>query len=383
MSERAIYARLSGLYLFYFAGIGALIPYVTLYFDALGYSAREIGILVAIKLAARIVAPTLVAWYTDRSGRRMVWVRISALLAAVAFAGTWLGTGFGWLALVFSVWAFFFSAMLPQFEATALNHLGPHRYGGIRVWGSVGFIVAVAAIGPLLDRFGTELLLPIMFGILVCAFACSLLVPEKHHPGGPAPAGGLLAVLRRPEVLALLAIGLFAQFAHGPYYSFFSLYLERAGYSRALIGQMWALGVVAEVGVFVFMGRLLARFDASSLLAWSLALSVLRWILLAAFADNMSALVLAQVLHLASFGVFHAVSIGLVHRYFPGRLQGRGQALFSSLTFGAGSALGSLAAGYLWDGIAPAAVFWMSAVAAGVALSILVANRRLAPTRKG
>lgn len=371
MSAASVHARLAALYFFYFAALGALIPYIGLYLADRGHSAREIGILFAIKVGARIVAPVLLAWYTDHSGQRMRWVRASALAALAAFTGMYLASGFGWLVLVISAWAFCFSAMLPQFEATALNHLGPRRYGGIRVWGSIGFIVAVAALGPLLGRFGTQSLLPAMSLLLAGAFVASLLVPDREQPAGERGGPGLLAVLKRPEVLALFAVGLAAQFAHGPYYSFFSLYLESFGYSRAVIGQMWALGVMAEVVVFVFMARLLARVSPSSLLAWSLALSVARWVLLVMFADRIAVLALAQILHLASFGVFHAVSIGFVHRYFPGRLQGRGQALFSSLTFGAGTALGSLAAGYLWDGVGPASVFVAAAVAAALALAIV------------
>lgn len=374
----APYGRLCLLYFCYFAALGGMIPYISLYLDGIGFGAREIGIVLALQVTGRIVAPIGLAWVSDRSGRRMTSVRLAALGCCASFAGLWFGTGFAWVVLVLTAWAFCFSAMLPQFEATALNHLGASRYGAVRVWGSLGFIVAVVGIGPLLDRYGTAALLPLLSGVLVAGFVGSLLVPEKAHPEPGAGGGGLWAALRRPAVVALLVVGLLAQFAHGPYYSFFSLYLELHGYSRAATGQLWALGVAAEVVVFMAMGRLLARFGAHTLLAWSLALSLLRWVLIAAFADKLAALAFAQTLHFASFGIFHAVAIGLVHRHFPGRLQGRGQALFSSLTFGAGSALGSLAAGFLWDGVAPTAIWVASAGGAAAALAVLTFTRKSA-----
>lgn len=376
MADPGVRLRLSGLYFFYFGALGALIPYLALYLDERGYSAREIGILFAIKVSARVLAPNLVAWYADRSGQRMRLVRLAAGLAVVAFTGMYFVDGFGATALVLGMWAFCFSAMLPQFEATALNHLGARSYGRVRVWGSVGFIVAVVALGALLGRYGTTVLLPAMLVLLVGSGLFALMVPDRDHPQAAAAGEGLLAVLRRPEVLALFVVGLFAQFAHGPYYSFFSLYLEDLGYGRATIGQMWALGVVAEIAVFLSMSRLLARVVPQTLLVWSLAFAVLRWVLLVMFADRIAVLAFAQVLHLASFGVFHAVSIAFVHRYFPGRLQGRGQALFSSLTFGAGSALGSLAAGFIWDGVAPAAVFVAAAAASATALLVAIRFRQ-------
>jgi PPP family 3-phenylpropionic acid transporter len=76
-------------------------------------------------------------------------------------------------------------------------------------------------------------------------------------------------------------------------------------------------------------------------------------------------MVLAQTLHAASFGLYHAVSIHLIHRLFRGRHQGRGQALYSSLSFGAGGAVGSFLAGYLWVGIGAE---WMYVAAALTAL---------------
>lgn len=128
------------------------------------------------------------------------------------------------------------------------------------------------------------------------------------------------------------------------------MYLETIGYSRESIGLLWGLGVAAEVGLFLAMHRLLPRFGPRRLLLTALALAALRWVLIGHFARELPVLLVAQTLHAFSFGVFHAVAIHLIHQFFPGSLQGRGQALYSSLTFGAGNALGSLAAGYLWQG---------------------------------
>ena len=94
-------------------------------------------------------------------------------------------------------------------------------------------------------------------------------------------------------------------------------------------------------------------------------LTALRWIVIALFVEQLWMLAVAQTLHAASFGVFHAVAIYLTHRLFTGRHQGRGQALYSSMSFGAGGALGSLMAGYLWEG---AGAQWMYIAAAGVAI---------------
>lgn len=361
------YWRLSGFYLFYFASLGALIPYWSLYLKSLGFSAAQIGELIAILMATKIVAPNIWGWIADHTGRRMAIVRTACLLAAISFAGVLIRQDYWWMALVMVLFSFFWNAALPQFEATTLNHLGSdtHRYSSIRLWGSIGFIIAVAALGFVFQETGTGMLPNILLVLFAGIWLSSLVVPESataHQALHEEPLG---QVLRRPAVVALLLVCFLIQASHGPYYTFYSLYLVDNGYSESVVGQLWALGVVAEIGVFLKMHAWLPRFGARRLLLVATALTALRWVLIALFVEQAAMLVLAQTLHAASFGVYHAVAIHLVHHLFTGRHQGRGQALYSSMSFGAGGAAGSLAAGYLWDGVGAE---WMYLVSAAVAV---------------
>jgi len=370
--EATPYWRLSGFYFFYFATLGTFIPYWTLYLQGLGFSAAAIGELVAIGMATRIVAPAIWGWIADHTGKRMAIVRLASLLAAVAFAGVFLGSGYWWLALVMALFNFFWNAALPQFEATTLNHLGPHthRYSNIRLWGSIGFIVLVVGLGPVLERFGTGVLPSVLFALYIAIWLSSLTVPERAAGHLHLDHEPLLQVLRRPVVAALLVVCFLSQASHGPYYTFYSIYLEVHGYSRTLVGGLWAVGVVAEIGVFLMMQRLLPRYGARRLLLGSLALTVLRWTLIAGYPDNLVLALFAQTLHAASFGVFHAVAIHLIHKFFTGRHQGKGQALYSSLSFGIGGAVGSLYAGYVWSSIGPAWAYACAALVSAVGLGI-------------
>ena len=363
-----IYWRLSGFYLFYFASLGALVPYWGLYLKSLDFSVTQIGQLIAILMATKIVAPNVWGWIADTTGHRMTIVRSASLLAALSFTGVFFGNGFWWLALVMIAFSFFWNAALPQFEATTMNHLGgeTHRYSGIRLWGSVGFIITVAALGPMLDMYGTHRLPQVLAVVFILIWLSSLVVPESAAGHLPLDQARLRDVLRRPVVLALLAVCFLVQASHGPYYAFFSIYLESYGYSTAVIGQLWALGVVAEIGVFLIMPRLLPRFGARRLLLAAVSLTTLRWLLIAGFADRLPVMLLAQTLHAASFGLYHAVAIYMVHRLFTGAHQGRGQALYSSISFGAGGAVGSLISGYLWTGMGAQSMYLL---AAGVSLA--------------
>ena len=376
-----MYWRLSGFYLFYFASLGALIPYWSLYLKSLDFSITEIGQLMAILMATKIVAPNVWGWIADHTGQRMMIVRMGSLFAAVAFLGVFASDGFWWMVLVITVFSFFWNASLPQFEATTMNHLGDNssRYSGIRLWGSVGFIISVAVLGPLLGWFGTSLLPVILAVLFAFIWLSSLSVPESAAGHLPLDQEPLRQVIRRPVVLSLLGVCFLIQASHGPYYAFFSLYLEDYGYSTAVIGQLWALGVLAEIGVFLLMPRLLPRFGARNLLLVAVTLTSLRWLLIAGFAASPAIIVFAQTLHAASFGLYHAVVIFMVHSLFVGAHQGRGQALYSSISFGAGGAAGSLVSGYLWSDVGPEFMYLFAAVISLCALLLVYRGIRHIP----
>ncbi len=369
-----MYWRLSGFYFFYFASLGALVPYWGLYLRSLGFGLVEIGELVAIIMATKIIAPNIWGWIADHSGRGMRIVRIAGLLSLLSFALVFVVQGYWAMALVMSLFSFFWNAALPQFEANTLNHLATdtHRYSGIRLWGSIGFILTVTALGLMFESQGSTRVLPwVLLGLFAAIWGTSLLVPEKVAPHPRHENPPLTAVLRQPVVISVLLVCFLIQASHGPYYTFYSLYLSNHGYSETLIGQLWALGVVAEIGVFLRMRHWLPRFGARQLLLWATALTALRWVMIALGVDSLGTLLVAQVLHAASFGLYHAVSIHLFHRLFRGRLQGRGQALYSSLSFGAGGALGSFAAGYLWQDIGAEWMYLAAALTALLALAIV------------
>lgn len=375
-SPRAIpYWRLSAFYFFYFAAIGVMLPYWPLYLESIDYNARLIGELTAILLGSKIIAPYVWGWIADHHGHRMRIIQVASLLATVMYAGVLFDDSFLWLAVVMMLFGFFWHATLPQFEATTMNHLGDstHAYTRVRVWGSVGFILPVLALGFVFETLDIAWLPVFMLSCLFMIFVASMLVPEGAAGHLHLASESVWSFLKKPHVLALLGGCFLMQMSHAPYYTFYSVYLEKSGYSRSFIGNMWALGVIAEVLVFIFMQRLIGRFGLKSLLVVSFILASMRWLLIGYAVDSVTVLIIAQCLHAASFGIYHATAIQIIHRYFTGRMQGRGQALYSSISFGAGLSLGSLLVGYAWDSLG--AVFSFTAAAAVAALGMILVWR--------
>lgn len=359
MSTKAIpYWKLSSFYFFYFASLGVLVPYWSLYLKSLGYSSLTIGSLVAILPATKLVAPYIWGWLADVTRRSMLIIRIASVLALLSFALVYVNTELWWLAMAMLLFSFFWNATLPQFEAMTLNHLGDavHRYSNVRLWGSLGFIVSAVVLGDALQSHSVELI-PLMTLLLFAAIAvCSFIVPEKlnmpHADHSP-----IWRVIRQPRVMAFFVVCFLMLCSHGPYYTFYTIYLEEHGYSSRVIGLLWAIGVLAEVVMFLLMYRLLPRYGVRKLLIITLLLTSLRWLLIGFYVENLALLFIAQLGHAFSFGVFHSVGISLVHRFFTGNHQGRGQALYSSVSYGAGVAVGSLVSGLVWDEYGAAYLF--------------------------
>jgi PPP family 3-phenylpropionic acid transporter len=363
------YWRLSLFYFFYFALLGAWLPYWPLYLQDKGFDAQAIAYLTGIMMATKIVAPNIWGWLAAVSGQRMRVIRYGAFFAFVTFLLVFIEQSFLWLALVIGFYSFFWNAVLAQFEVVTLAHLGTQyqRYSLVRVWGSIGFIVAVLLLGGLFDYIQLQWLLAVLVLLLLGLWLSSLLVKDTSARSDTATTGmPFLRVLKNPSVILFFVACFLMQVSHGPYYTFFSLFLEANGYSRSLTGFLWMLGVLAEVVVFIFMHRLLVLFSLRQVMFASILLAVIRWLLTAYYVESLPVLLFAQCLHAASFGSFHALAVEVIRRWFRDGNEGQGMALYSGLCFGAGGALGAVMSGWIWV-YSPAMTFLFAALCCVVA----------------
>lgn len=372
MGKAVPYWKLSGFYFFYFASLGVLIPYWSLYLKSLGFNSLTIGSLIAILPATKLVAPYICGWLADHTRRSMLIIRITSVLALLSFSLVFVSRELWWLSFAMLLFSFFWNAMLPQFEAMTLNHLGDdtHHYSMIRMWGSLGFIVTVVLMGELLQHYETSLIPLLVLVTYFGIFISSIVVPEKLNTPH-AQYAPIWNVIKQPRVMAFLVVCFLMLCSHGPYYTFYTIYLQEQGYSSHIIGVLWAVGVLAEVVIFLLVPRLMPIYGARKLLITTLLLTTLRWLIIGFFVTDLSMLFIAQLFHAFSFGVFHAVSISLVHEYFTGSHQGRGQALYSSISYGAGVAVGSLVSGMVWDYWGAGVLFVFASCCTLVALAIV------------
>jgi len=335
-------------------------------------NAEAIGILSAIVVVTKIFSSFIWGWVVDHTGKRMQVIRYTSLLSMLSFCLVLFYQDFWSLFIVLFVFSIFWSAALPQVEAATMSHLGEasDKYTVVRIWGSISFIIAVLALGQFFDHQPLAYLVPIVILSMGLVWVHTLFIPEFKTAQEKTNSTTFKSILIKPHVIALMSVCFLIQAGHGPYYTFFSIYLEEHGYSNSFIGTCWALGVLAEVVIYMFIHKVISRFGLKRLMILVLILATIRWMLIAYFVENVYILLFAQCLHAATFGVYHAVAIQYIHREFKGAHQGRGQALYSSISFGAGLALGSLISGYLWDSVGSMQTFLFAAILSAIGIVI-------------
>lgn len=369
---------LSAWYFCYFAFLGAFNTYFGLYLKSIGISAWHIGVLLSLFPVMRMVAPNLWGWLADRWGTRALVVKCATGATLVAFAGTLWATDFWGIFVVITVFAFFGSASLPLVEALTLAHLQHRveRYGRIRLWGSIGFILAVQGVGLMLDWIDLSSLIWICLAILGATLVSSFRLSEAPvrfgHVVAASPAGGF----RNREMLALLSACFMMSAAHSPLYVFYSIHLVDHAYTKAAVGALWALGVVAEILVFLWMPRLMHYMSVRVILIASFIIAMIRFLLIGWAIDSLPATIMAQVMHGATFGACHAAAVTALNQWYPDRLQARAQALYSSASFGAGGLVGGLFSGYAWGAFGAGPTYTIASLFAAGGLVLVMRGLR-------
>ena len=376
MTSRRQLAPFAALSASYFAHIGFFNPYLPLWLQELGLSILAISVLVSVQAATRLFAPYGWGWLSDRTGERIQLMRYSACAALLASTGLWWDGGVNWLFGVLLLMFMHTSAMMPMSEA-AMAHLvtqdgvfNARRYGRIRLWGSVGFLVTVMVAGVFFERAGMHHFPAWTVATMLAVTVSVFCLPDlKEAIPAHALRVNVMPVLRQRAVQWFFASVFLHVLSHIGIYVFFSLYLDSLGYSKTMIGLLWALSVVVEIGWFFTQSRWLPRMSLPAWLVFCSAAMVLRMGLTASSAQVLVLLLLAQALHALTFATHHTVCIALLSQHFSGRLRGRGQALYTVIGYGFPGVIGGLAGGMLSTHYGLSSVYWASMVISALAVA--------------
>lgn len=368
MRSFPIQYKLSGFYFWYYSIVGTFLPYWSLYLQDQGFNYKEIGLLSSIAILTRIFAPFIWGFIADKTGKRMLLVRIATWMeATIWFLIFIIPNNMQSIALLMFIFSFFQNAILAQFEGVTLFWLGDKHteyYGKIRKWGSIGFIVGVFSIGAILDVVDIHYLPMMLLCIAFTAFIWSFSIKEPHTaPNSQKILEPLFPILKRPVVTAFFCIEFIMLFAQAPFYSFYSNYLKTAGFNTTEIGFLWSVGVIAEIIMFNYANFFLTRFSWRNLVTMCLIMTCIRFLLVGFFPEHFFMQFLSQTLHAFSFGLFHIIAMRIILQNFTAKQQGRGQALYSTM-WGLGVASGSILAGQYWELLSGTTIFIFAGLSA-------------------
>jgi PPP family 3-phenylpropionic acid transporter len=354
----------------YFSTLGVFSPYAPLWFKELGFGTLAIGTIAALQAWTRVIPPYGWGWLGDHTGRRveiMRWGCVGCVLASLALLPS---QAYGAVALATLLLFVFNSGLMPLHESTLGRLLATERgldagrYGRVRMWGSVGFIVSVVACGALLDWAGVGWFPWVVVVLNLALLAAVWRLPRTRAQAARAePAPPVLPLLRQPEVAWFFASAFFTVLGHGVLYAFLSLYLVSLGWGKAAVGGLWALAAAVEVLFFWRQGGWFHRLSLHRWLEVAAGASVLRFALTALSAWMPALVLLAQPLHAITFAAHHATCIAMVHRLFPDRLRGRGQALYTVIGYGLSGVVAGVGGGWLIEQAGYPAAFWAASAA--------------------
>ena len=361
-----LFTKFSFSYFAYFGILGLIVPYLSVFLDGRHYSSMEIGEILAIFTATKIIGPTLWAMLADKSGKQLSIIQLGSGLALLSFTLLFWMTGYWPITFALALFSLFWTAILPQLEVMTMTSIrrSAKIYARIRLWGSVGFIVFAVLAGKVIDKFSSEAFTYIGWLILLALFISSLRLKQPRTIYKKSlEDSSLISKLLLPSFILFFISGLLLQISFGPYYSFFALFLRDLAYPSYAVGLFISLGVVAEIGVFFIAGRLYQLFGVRILISFSLFVTAIRWYITGNFADNVYILFIAQLIHAASFGLYHSASIQFVQQHFQRNQQNRGQAIYIAGVYGIGGAIGAYVSGYLWkDGFGAVQSFEFAAI---------------------
>lgn len=363
-------------YFTYFGVLGIFVPYLGLFLDGRGLNSKDIGLLLALVTATRIIGPSTWAAIAERTGKPALVMRLGAVLAIIGWSSSFFDIGFWPLLIGFALFSFFWTAILPQLEVSAFYFLNnnTHAYSRIRTAGSVGYIVLVMLGGWLFELYGSEFL-PLGTALFMLLLLLALLglpqVQIANEPHTQPVRFGQL--LRQPVFWHFMGAALLLQMSFAPFYGFFTLYCRDLGYSGTQTGLFIGLAVLAEIIAFYFAGHIIRRRSYRLLLTFCYGLTAVRWLMLATLADSIWWLALSMLLHAASFAIAHSCAMQFIQQFFPPVLRSRGQALYAGVIFGGGGAIGAYVSGLLWQNGDGAAQTFIAAAVLALAATFLAA----------
>jgi len=359
---------LKSLFFIYYAGIGQFLAFLNVYYNHIGLSGLQIGLLGTISTAIGVFSTTLWGMMSDRFGK-------PRLLFVVAFGGTILGTlllsaahTFGWILLALCFMSLFNITLMPLIDSTALVMLGEQRerYGTYRVWGSIGFIGGSTAAGFIYQQLGLHTMFAGFAMLMALGLLIALGLPDQTvHLSGSAWAG-VSKMIRKPQWLMFASSAFFIWLAVTGMLGFLGVTIKTMGGSNSLVGLSGTVAALVEIPGMFFSALVLRRIGATRLIGIGILGYILRMFLYAAMPSPGWVLAIS-LLNGVTYMPFWIGAVAYASDHAPQNLKATSQGLlFSVMNFS--NVVGALGSGWLFDRAGASGLFTVLGVSCLLAL---------------
>jgi PPP family 3-phenylpropionic acid transporter len=356
-------------YFVYFTILAAFTPYLPLYLREHGIRNIQIGSLMAIGPLVTIVAQPLWGMFSDYLQNQVKVLRFTLLFCMVSILLFTISIKLWWLYLVMAIYTFFQSPNVPLADSITLSYLKSSKagFGSIRLWGSLGFSVAVLGIGRFFAVAGLNYLFVLISLLFLLSLLATVGLPRVQGTARPKLGHGAWKLLSNRSFLVFVIFTCLVQITFSAYNTFFGLYFTSLGGTTSSLGLAWMLSALSEIPFFYYGDVLLRRYGPTNLLRFAALVFGARWVLYPLL-KSPEAVLAAQLFQGLSFGLFYLAAVHYASSLSPRELLATGQSLFSSITFGLGSTLGSFVGGILVHYLGLNGLFWSLAVIAFTAV---------------
>ncbi|WNB92530.1 MFS transporter [Bacillus sp. NEB1478] len=375
--EKRQIMTLQGFYLFAFFGVGSLFPLLSVYLSKVeNLNGSQIGLIMSLGPIIMIFLQPIWGMICDYTQEPTKVLTITVLFTGVAGIGYLVFDQLNWFIATAIAIAIFQSAIIPVSDSITLKYTGKinYSYGNIRLFGSLGFGLAVFVMGKLSEsNLGPKVIFYSFLLALLVASVLSWLAPKERQISKVNLREGVKKLFIYKKYILFLAITFMIFAPNLSNNTYFGLLVEDSGGRYAGIGIAFMLAVCMEIPFMRMSGRWIQRYGILSVILLAGIASLGRWILYY-FEPNMTIIYLSTVIQGFSVGLFIPAGLQYIKQIAPLNMEATAVTFYAAVGNGIGNWFCTFIGGYLYEfySINVVYLFFSGLAFIGVILTIIL-----------